>query len=58
MLLVVLQDTLLRLLDGKPSCYNTEIEQLNQAHDKHFSKWMLQLQLSSCVCVCVCVEVV
>lgn len=39
------RDTLLRLLDGKPSCYNSEIEQLNQAHERHFSKWMWQLQL-------------
>ncbi|XP_063067890.1 origin recognition complex subunit 2 isoform X2 [Engraulis encrasicolus] len=39
------RDTLVRLLDGKPSCYNTEIQQLNQTYDKHFSKWMLQLQL-------------
>ncbi|XP_062383992.1 origin recognition complex subunit 2 isoform X2 [Sardina pilchardus] len=39
------RDTLVRLLDGKPSCYNTEINQLNQTHEKLFSKWMLQLQL-------------
>lgn len=39
------RDTLVRLLDGKPSCYNKEIEKLNQTHEKHFSKWMLQLQL-------------
>ncbi|KAL2087517.1 hypothetical protein ACEWY4_016345 [Coilia grayii] len=39
------RDTLLRLLNGKPSCYNIEIQQLNQTYEKHFSKWMLQLQL-------------
>lgn len=42
----VLQETLLRLLDGKPSCYTHEITQLNKKHEKNFSKWMLQLQLS------------
>lgn len=39
------RDTLLRLLDGKPSCYVDEISQLNRKHEKNFSKWMLQLQM-------------
>uniref|UniRef100_A0AAY4AUX0 Origin recognition complex subunit 2 n=1 Tax=Denticeps clupeoides TaxID=299321 RepID=A0AAY4AUX0_9TELE len=39
------RDTLLRLLDGKPSCYSSEIDRLNKTHEKHFSKWMLQLDL-------------
>ncbi|KAK3562150.1 hypothetical protein QTP86_030145 [Hemibagrus guttatus] len=39
------RETLLRLLDGKPSCYADEITQLNQKHEKNFSKWMLQLQM-------------
>ncbi|XP_030628751.1 origin recognition complex subunit 2 [Chanos chanos] len=39
------RETLLRLLDGKPSCYSDEINELNKKHEKHFSKWMLQLQL-------------
>ncbi|XP_060797015.1 origin recognition complex subunit 2 [Neoarius graeffei] len=39
------RETLLRLLDGKPSCYRDEITQLNKKHKKNFSKWMLQLQM-------------
>ncbi|MCJ8737486.1 hypothetical protein PDJAM_G00024550 [Pangasius djambal] len=39
------RETLLRLLDGKPSCYSEEITQLNKKHEKNFSKWMLQLQM-------------
>ncbi|XP_029112529.1 origin recognition complex subunit 2 isoform X2 [Scleropages formosus] len=39
------QETLARLLDGKPSSYADEINQLNKEHEKFFSKWMLQLQL-------------
>ncbi|XP_066504196.1 origin recognition complex subunit 2 [Hoplias malabaricus] len=39
------RETLLRLLDGKPSCYLDEITQLNKKHESNFSKWMLQLQL-------------
>ncbi|KAJ8352372.1 hypothetical protein SKAU_G00238480 [Synaphobranchus kaupii] len=38
------QETLCRLLDSSPSCYSDEIGQLNKDHEKHFSKWMLQLQ--------------
>ncbi|KAF4082973.1 hypothetical protein AMELA_G00134730 [Ameiurus melas] len=39
------RETLLRLLDGKPSCYTDEITQLNKKHQTNFSKWMLQLQM-------------
>ncbi|XP_036400591.1 origin recognition complex subunit 2 isoform X1 [Megalops cyprinoides] len=39
------QETLFRLLDGKPSCYSEEISRLNKEHEKHFSRWMWQLQL-------------
>ncbi|XP_062869150.1 origin recognition complex subunit 2 [Trichomycterus rosablanca] len=39
------RETLIRLLDGKPSCYAEEISQLNKKHEKYFSKWMLQLQM-------------
>ncbi|KAM4605368.1 origin recognition complex subunit 2 [Polymixia lowei] len=39
------RETLFRLLEGKPSCYSSEIQQLHNKHQKHFSKWMLQLQL-------------
>ncbi|XP_036443057.1 origin recognition complex subunit 2 [Colossoma macropomum] len=39
------RETLLRLLDGKPSCYIDEISELNKKHEKNFSKWMLQLQM-------------
>ncbi|TSL68204.1 Origin recognition complex subunit 2 [Bagarius yarrelli] len=37
------RETLLRLLDGKPSCYTDEITQLNQKHERNFGKWMLQM---------------
>ncbi|XP_017334327.1 origin recognition complex subunit 2 isoform X1 [Ictalurus punctatus] len=39
------RETLLQLLDGKPSCYTDEITQLNKKHQTNFSKWMLQLQM-------------
>ncbi|KAG5852475.1 origin recognition complex subunit 2 [Anguilla rostrata] len=39
------QETLCKLLDDCPSRYSEEIAQLNKDHEKHFSKWMLQLQL-------------
>lgn len=39
-----LQETLVKLLEGKPSCYAKEIQQLHKKHQRHFSKWMLQLQ--------------
>ncbi|XP_067385303.1 origin recognition complex subunit 2 isoform X2 [Channa argus] len=45
------RDTLVRLLEGKPSCYSKEIQQLNGKHREHFSKWMLQLQLGFSVLV-------
>ncbi|XP_039999938.1 origin recognition complex subunit 2 isoform X2 [Xiphias gladius] len=45
------RETLLRLLEGKPSCYSKEIQQLHSKHRKHFSKWMLQLQLGFSVLV-------
>nr|XP_057924394.1 origin recognition complex subunit 2 [Doryrhamphus excisus] len=39
------RETLVQLLEGKPSCYLAEIQQLHNKHKTHFSKWMLQLQL-------------
>uniref|UniRef100_UPI0037E8302D origin recognition complex subunit 2 n=1 Tax=Semicossyphus pulcher TaxID=241346 RepID=UPI0037E8302D len=45
------RETLVQLLEGKPSCYSKEIQQLNNKHRKHFSKWMLQLQLGFSVLV-------
>ncbi|KAM3865775.1 origin recognition complex subunit 2 [Diretmus argenteus] len=39
------RETLFRLLEGKPFCYSSEIQQLHNKYRKHFSKWMLQLQL-------------
>ncbi|XP_021175102.2 origin recognition complex subunit 2 isoform X2 [Fundulus heteroclitus] len=45
------RETLARLLEGKPSCYSAEIQQLHNKHRKHFSKWMLQLQLGFSVLV-------
>lgn len=43
------RETLVRLLEGKPSCYSKEIQQLHNNHRTHFSKWMLQLQLKTSV---------
>ncbi|KAK2821997.1 hypothetical protein Q5P01_022062 [Channa striata] len=45
------RETLVRLLEGKPSCYSKEIQQLHSKHREHFSKWMLQLQLGFSVVV-------
>ncbi|GAA6222425.1 origin recognition complex subunit 2 [Lates japonicus] len=45
------RETLVRLLEGKSSCYSREIQQLHSKHQKHFSKWMLQLQLGFSVLV-------
>lgn len=45
------RETLFRLLKDKPSCYSSEIQQLHNKHQKHFSKWMLQLQLGFSVLV-------
>ncbi|XP_044074935.1 origin recognition complex subunit 2 isoform X2 [Siniperca chuatsi] len=45
------RETLVQLLEGKPSCYSKEIQQLHNKHRKHFSKWMLQLQLGFSVLV-------
>uniref|UniRef100_A0A8C2ZQK0 Origin recognition complex subunit 2 n=1 Tax=Cyclopterus lumpus TaxID=8103 RepID=A0A8C2ZQK0_CYCLU len=45
------RETLVQLLDGKPSCCSKEIQQLHSKHRKHFSKWMLQLQLGFSVLV-------
>ncbi|KAM9349330.1 origin recognition complex subunit 2 [Symphorus nematophorus] len=45
------RETLVQLLEGKPSCYAKEIKQLHNKHRKHFSKWMLQLQLGFSVLV-------
>ncbi|XP_011615553.1 origin recognition complex subunit 2 isoform X1 [Takifugu rubripes] len=45
------RETLVKLLGGKPSCYAKEIQQLHKKHQKHFSKWMLQLQLGFSVLV-------
>ncbi|KAK7945100.1 hypothetical protein WMY93_000828 [Mugilogobius chulae] len=39
------RETLIRLLEGKPSCYAKEILELHNKYRQHFSKWMLQLQL-------------
>ncbi|XP_061587336.1 origin recognition complex subunit 2 [Cololabis saira] len=39
------RETLVRLLEEKPSCYAKEIQQLHDKHRQHFSKWMLQLRL-------------
>ncbi|XP_037314166.2 origin recognition complex subunit 2 isoform X1 [Pungitius pungitius] len=45
------RETLVQLLKGKPSCCSEEIQQLHSKHQKHFSKWMLQLQLGFSVLV-------
>ncbi|XP_034470770.1 origin recognition complex subunit 2 [Hippoglossus hippoglossus] len=45
------REMLVQLLEGKPSCYVKEIQQLHSKHEKHFSKWMLQLQLGFSVLV-------
>lgn len=45
------RETLIRLLEGKASCYEKEIQELHNKHCKHFSKWMLQLQLGFSVLV-------
>ncbi|XP_070830341.1 origin recognition complex subunit 2 [Chaetodon trifascialis] len=45
------RETLVKLLEGKPSCYSEEIQQLHSKHRKHFSKWMLQLRLGFSVLV-------
>uniref|UniRef100_H3CR48 Origin recognition complex subunit 2 n=1 Tax=Tetraodon nigroviridis TaxID=99883 RepID=H3CR48_TETNG len=45
------RETLVKLLEGKPSCFAKEIQQLHKKHQKHFSKWMLQLQLGFSVLV-------
>ncbi|XP_060900065.1 origin recognition complex subunit 2 isoform X1 [Labrus mixtus] len=45
------RETLVQLLDGKPSCYSKEIQQLHNKHKMHFNKWMLQLQLGFSVIV-------
>ncbi|XP_042354060.1 origin recognition complex subunit 2 [Plectropomus leopardus] len=45
------RETLVQLLEGKPSCCSEEIQQLHNKHTKHFSKWMLQLQLGFSVLV-------
>lgn len=45
------RETLARLLEGKPSCYAKEIQELHNKHRKHFTKWMLQLQLGFSVLV-------
>ncbi|XP_058491870.1 origin recognition complex subunit 2 isoform X1 [Solea solea] len=45
------RETLVRLLEGKQSCYTKDIQQLHNKHRKHFSKWMLQLQLGFSVLV-------
>uniref|UniRef100_A0A669DA46 Origin recognition complex subunit 2 n=2 Tax=Oreochromis niloticus TaxID=8128 RepID=A0A669DA46_ORENI len=45
------REMLVRLLEGKQSCYSKEIQQLHDKHRIHFSKWMLQLQLGFSVLV-------
>lgn len=45
------RETLIRLLEGKASCYTREIQELHNKHCKHFSKWMLQLHLGFSVLV-------
>uniref|UniRef100_A0A667ZIE7 Origin recognition complex subunit 2 n=1 Tax=Myripristis murdjan TaxID=586833 RepID=A0A667ZIE7_9TELE len=45
------RETLFRLLEGKSSGYSSEIQQLHSKHQRHFSKWMLQLQLGFSVLV-------
>ncbi|XP_020566585.1 origin recognition complex subunit 2 isoform X2 [Oryzias latipes] len=45
------RETLVHLLEGKPSCYSKEIQQLHNKNKKHFHKWMLQLQLGFSVLV-------
>lgn len=52
-----LQETLVQLLEGKPSCYSQEIQQLHNKHQKHFSKWMLQLQSVWFCTYCMCLNV-
>ncbi|XP_034558383.1 origin recognition complex subunit 2 isoform X2 [Notolabrus celidotus] len=45
------REMLVQLLEGKPSCYSKEIQQLHHKHKQHFNKWMLQLQLGFSVIV-------
>ncbi|XP_014916175.1 origin recognition complex subunit 2 isoform X2 [Poecilia latipinna] len=45
------RETLAHLLEGKPSCYSKEIQELHDKHRQHFTKWMLQLQLGFSVLV-------
>ncbi|CAL9689062.1 unnamed protein product [Knipowitschia caucasica] len=45
------RETLIRLLEGKPSCYAKEIQELHKKYSQHFNKWMLQLQLGFSVLV-------
>ncbi|XP_023190615.1 origin recognition complex subunit 2 isoform X1 [Xiphophorus maculatus] len=45
------RETLARLLEGKPSCYSKEIQELHNKHRQHFTKWMFQLQLGFSVLV-------
>ncbi|XP_072297159.1 origin recognition complex subunit 2 [Eucyclogobius newberryi] len=45
------REVLIQLLEGKPSCYAKEIQELHKKHCQHFSKWMLQLQLGFSVLV-------
>ncbi|XP_056452591.1 origin recognition complex subunit 2 isoform X1 [Gadus chalcogrammus] len=45
------RETLFRLLGDTPSCYASEIQEIHSKHQKHFSKWMLQLQLGFSVVV-------
>ncbi|CAJ1071611.1 origin recognition complex subunit 2 isoform X1 [Xyrichtys novacula] len=45
------RETLVQLLEDKPSCFKKEIQQLHNKHKKHFNKWMLQLQLGFSVLV-------
>lgn len=52
--ILCVQETLVQLLEGKPSCYSKEIQQLHDKHRKHFSKWMLQLQWVGFFCLCLC----
>ncbi|CAN9503266.1 unnamed protein product [Ophioblennius macclurei] len=45
------REKLIQLLEGKPSCYSKEIQELHNCHRKNFSKWMLQLGLGFSVLV-------
>uniref|UniRef100_A0A3B5LLJ5 Origin recognition complex subunit 2 n=1 Tax=Xiphophorus couchianus TaxID=32473 RepID=A0A3B5LLJ5_9TELE len=45
------RESLARLLEGKPSCYSKEIQELHNKHRQHFTKWMFQLQLGFSVLV-------